>query len=47
MLSGMLMVSGEIWGWTAFTGDSGAVPAVFLVTGQGSECNFDICAWKS
>ncbi len=24
MLSGMLMVSGEIWGWTAFTGDSGA-----------------------
>ncbi len=23
------------------------VPAVFLVTGQGSECNFDICAWKS
>lgn len=24
MLSGMLMVSGEIWGCTGFTGDSGA-----------------------
>ncbi len=30
MLSGMLMVSGEIWGWTGFTGDSGTFLGSFL-----------------
>lgn len=30
MLSGMLMVSGEIWGWTGLTGDSGTFLGSFL-----------------
>ena len=30
MLSGMLMVSGEIWGCTGFTGDSGASRFAFF-----------------
>lgn len=30
MLSGMLMVSGEIWGCTGFTGDSGASRFTFF-----------------
>lgn len=30
MLSGMLMVSGEIWGCTGFTGDSGASRLAFF-----------------
>jgi len=30
MLSGMLMVSGEIWGWIGLTGDSGTFLGSFL-----------------
>lgn len=30
MLSGMLMVNGEICGWTGFTGDSGASRLTFF-----------------
>lgn len=30
MLSGMLMVSGEIWGWMGLTGDSGTFLGSFL-----------------
>jgi len=30
MLSGMFMVSGEIWGWTGLTGDSGTFLGSFL-----------------
>ena len=30
MLSGMFMVSGAIWGWTGFTGDSGTFLRSFL-----------------
>lgn len=30
MLSGMLMVSGAIWGWTGFTGDSDTFLRSFL-----------------
>lgn len=30
MLSGMLMVSGEIWGWTDLTSDSGTFLGSFL-----------------
>lgn len=30
MFSGMLMVSGEIWGCTGFTGDSGASRFTFF-----------------
>jgi len=30
MLSGMLMVNGEIWGWTGLTGDSGTFLGSFL-----------------
>lgn len=29
-MSGMLMVSGEIWGWTGLTGDSGTFLGSFL-----------------
>lgn len=30
ILSGMLMVSGEIWGWTGLTGDSGTFLGSFF-----------------
>ena len=30
MLSGMLIVSGDIWGWTGLTGDSGTFLPSFL-----------------
>lgn len=33
-MSGMLMFRGEIWGWTGFTGDSGASRFAFFPLGR-------------
>lgn len=46
MLSGMFMVSGEIWGWTGLTGDSGTFLGSFLSTDRAVNVIFILVLGK-